>query len=106
MSVLYPVELLFYDHKEADTRLLIHLIDIFKHGVTSCLVRTVDIYVIVIIIGTFYDIRIMHTSVDICVAVGSGKSFQRTNQELCLLFIVLQDVLQLLSRQLGNHMWL
>ncbi|KAG1695759.1 Integrin alpha-PS2 [Nymphon striatum] len=42
------------DHEEADTRILIHLQDALQHGATTCLVRTVDTDVIVILISKFY----------------------------------------------------
>jgi len=41
------------DHEDADTRLLIHLKDAFLNDCTTCLVRTVDTEVIVIIRGKF-----------------------------------------------------
>ena len=42
------------DHEEADTRILIHLQDALANGCTTCLVRTVDTDVVVIIIGKFH----------------------------------------------------
>ena len=41
-------------HEEADTRILVHLEDALANGSTTCLVRTVDTDVIVIIIGKFH----------------------------------------------------
>ena len=41
------------DHEEADTRMLVHLQDALRDGATTCLVRTVDTDVVVILIGKF-----------------------------------------------------
>ena len=44
------------DHEEADTRIVVHLVDALKKGQKTCLVRTVDTDVIVILIGKFYHL--------------------------------------------------
>ena len=38
------------NHEEADTRMLIHLLDAVTNGATTCLIRTVDTDVIVILV--------------------------------------------------------
>lgn len=63
------------NHQEADTRLVFHLQDALKQGSLSCLVRTVDTDVIVILIGKFYQIQKLHPKADIWVAFGTGKNF-------------------------------
>ncbi len=63
------------NHEEADTRLLIHLLDALKKGAAKCLVRTVDTDVIVILIGKYYSIISRYPAADIWVAFGSGKNF-------------------------------
>ena len=50
------------NHEEADTRMLIHLQDALKNGATTCLVRTVDTDVIVIIVG---KLHYLHSKNDI-----------------------------------------
>lgn len=59
---------------DANTHLLIRLTDALKHDATSCLVRNVDTYIIVILIGKLYNMGIMYPSDDICVT--SEKSFR------------------------------
>ena len=44
------------DHEEADTRLVVHLVDALKNGCRTCLIRTVDTDVVVIIIGKFFHL--------------------------------------------------
>ena len=63
------------DHEEADTRLLIHLLDALQNGCTNCLVRTVDTDVIVILIGKFHELITLCEEVNIWVAFGTGKNF-------------------------------
>ncbi len=63
------------DHEEADTRLLVHLIDTLKSGCSSCVIRTVDTDVVVILIGNFHQLLTINHSVSIWVAVGAGKAF-------------------------------
>ncbi len=66
------------DHEEADTRLLVHLIDALKSGCSSCVVRTVDTDVVVILIGKFHQLLTINPSVSIWVAFGAGKAFTST----------------------------
>ncbi|KAG0719349.1 hypothetical protein GWK47_050662 [Chionoecetes opilio] len=42
------------DHEEADTRIVVHLQDALESGCTTCLVRTVDTDVLVILIGKYH----------------------------------------------------
>ncbi|KAG1677784.1 Amiloride-sensitive sodium channel subunit beta [Nymphon striatum] len=67
------------DHEEADTQILIHLQDALQHGATTCLVRTVDTDVIVILIGKFYYLLTICPSAEIWVAFGTGKDFRYIN---------------------------
>ena len=64
------------NHEEADTRILIHLQDALDDGSTTCLVRTVDTDVIVIIVGKFYDLLQQHPAADIWLAFGTGTKFR------------------------------
>ena len=63
------------DHEEADTRLVVLLVDAVRGGHTNFLVRTVDTDVIVIIIGKFFYLSSMNPSLNIWVAFGKGKHF-------------------------------
>ena len=63
------------DHEEADTRLVIHLIDALKKGLSTCLVRTVETNVIVILIGQLSYLITVNSDADIWVAFGAGKNF-------------------------------
>ena len=61
------------DHEEADTRLLVH---VMNSGCSTCLVRTVDTDVVVILIGKFHCLLTLHLSARIWVAFGTGKNFE------------------------------
>ena len=63
------------DHEEADTRLLILLQDALLNGCTSCLVRTVDTDIMVILIGKFHHLITLCRDVNIWVAFGTGRHF-------------------------------
>ena len=63
------------DHEEADTRLLVHLVDALKNGCSSCVVRTVDTDVVVILVGKFHQLLTINPFVSIWVAFGAGKAF-------------------------------
>jgi len=66
------------DH-EADTRLVIHLLDALLNGCTVCLVRTVDTDVVVILLGKFQYLLTVCEDVKIWVAFGTGKNFTYHN---------------------------
>ncbi len=55
--------------------MLIHLQDALDSGSTTCLVRTVDTDVVVIIIGKFHALLANHPAADIWIAFGTGKNF-------------------------------
>ncbi|KAG0721701.1 hypothetical protein GWK47_045906 [Chionoecetes opilio] len=63
------------DHEEADTRIVVHLQDALESGCTTCLVRTVDTDVLVILIGKYHFLASKYPSADIWVAFSSGKNF-------------------------------
>ena len=63
------------NHEEADTRILIHLQYALDNGATTCLVRTVDTDMIVIIASKFYDLLQQHPAADIWLAFGTGTKF-------------------------------
>ena len=61
------------NHEEADTRMLVHLLDTIANGATTCLVRTVDTVVIVILAGKLHVLLEQHPGSDIWVAFGTRK---------------------------------
>ncbi|KAG0695589.1 hypothetical protein GWK47_026840 [Chionoecetes opilio] len=63
------------DHEEADTRSVVHLKDALDKGCTTCLVRTVDTDVVVILIGKYHSLTSQHQMAAIWVAFGTGKNF-------------------------------
>ena len=63
------------DHEEADTRLLLHLVDALKNGCSTCIVRTGDTQIVIIPIGKFHHLLSINPSVRIWVAFGTRKAF-------------------------------
>ena len=63
------------DHEEADTRLLIHIVDAIQKGHSNCLIRTIDTDVIVILVGKFFYLLSLNPNINIWVAFGKGKNF-------------------------------
>ena len=53
------------NHEEADTRILVHLQDTLNNGTTTCLVRTVDTDVVVIIVGKLHTLLNDHPSANV-----------------------------------------
>ncbi len=54
---------------------LVHLQDALRNGANTCLVRTVDTDVVVVLIGNFYAFISNHPAADLWVAFGTRKSF-------------------------------
>ena len=63
------------DHEEADTRVVLHVIDSLQEGATKILIRTVDTDDIVILIGQFHNIIDQYPIAELWVAFGTGKNF-------------------------------
>ena len=63
------------DHEEADTKILLHLQHALQNGSRSCLIRTVDTDVLVIITGKFHKLLSMCPDADIWIAFSTGKHF-------------------------------
>ena len=53
------------DHEEADTRLIVHIIDALNKGQSTFLVRTVDTDVVVILVGKFFHFTSLNPAADI-----------------------------------------
>ena len=62
------------DHEEADTRLIVHIVDALNKGQSTFLVRTVDTDVVVILVGKFFHFTTLNSTADIWVAFGTGKN--------------------------------
>ena len=58
-------------HEEADTRILVHLQDALNNGTTTCLVRTVNTDVVVIIVRKLHTLLNDHPSADVWIAFGN-----------------------------------
>ena len=63
------------DHEEADTRLIVHIVDALTKGRNTCLVRTVDTDIVVILVGTFHYFTTLNLNANIWVAFGSRRIF-------------------------------
>ena len=63
------------DDDDADTRIVVHLLDALDCGYAICVVRTVDTDVVAILIGKFNSIIDKYPTADIWVAFGTGKGF-------------------------------
>ena len=71
------------NHEEADTRIMIHLLDALEHGSSTCLVLTVDTDVVVILIGKFHALLTKYPAADIWVAFGTGKNYTYHIDTIC-----------------------
>ena len=65
--------------EEADTRLLVHVIDLLSTGCSTYLVHTVDTNVFVILVGKFNYLLRLNVSAKIWVAFGTGKNYKYLN---------------------------
>ena len=63
------------DHEEADTRLIVHIVDALTKGRNTCLVRTVDTDIVMILVGKFHYFTILNLNANIWVAFGSRRNF-------------------------------
>jgi len=65
-----------FDHEEADSRIVLYIIDALERGAKKILICMVDTDVIVILIGQFYNIVGHYPNVDLWIAFGTGKHFR------------------------------
>lgn len=63
------------NHEEADTRIIVHLLDALQNGSRVIQVRTVDTDVVVLLISKFHTLVHEHPHAEIWVAFGVGKSY-------------------------------
>ena len=59
------------NREEADTRILVHFQDALNNGTTTCLVRSVNTDVVVIIVGKLHTLLNDHPSADVWIAFGN-----------------------------------
>ena len=71
-----PIAMGNCNHEEADTRMVVHLMNALENGLKSVVVRTVDTDVIVVLIGEFHVIHEVYPDADIWIAFGTGKHFR------------------------------
>jgi hypothetical protein len=68
------------NHEEADTRIVVHVLHAIQvEQAKSVLVRTVDTDVVVILVGTFYNLKSIVPDLDLWVAFGMGRHFSYIN---------------------------
>ena len=63
------------DHEEADTRLIVHIVDALTKGWNTCLVRSVDTDIVVILVGKFHYFTTLNLNANIWVVFGSRRNF-------------------------------
>ena len=64
------------DHEEADTRIVLHVIDALRRGANKIIIRTVDSDDVIILIGQFYIVIDEYPNAVLWVAFGTGKHFR------------------------------
>ena len=72
------------NHEEADTRMMVHIVDSVSQGYDKILVRTVDTDVVVLTVAMCQKLHIS----EICVAFGTGK---------CMRYVAVHEI----ARSLG-----
>ena len=63
------------DHEEADTRIVLHVIDALRRGANKMIIHTVDTDVVIILIGQFYNVIDEYPNAVLWVAFGTGRHF-------------------------------
>ena len=64
-----------YTHKEADTRIIIRLLDAAEKGMKNIIIRTVDSDILRIVLGQFELTRQKHNNLSVCVGLGKGQDY-------------------------------
>ena len=71
-------------HEEADSRILIHILDGLEEGHNSFLVRTVDTDVVVICMAKFHNLVARYPDINVWIKLGSGTAIQNIHlNSLC-----------------------
>ena len=63
------------NQEEADSTILVHVKHAVEKGAQSMQVRTVDTYVVVVLIGVFHDLSQINADLDLWVAFGTGMNY-------------------------------
>jgi hypothetical protein len=72
------------NHEEADTRIIVHVIEALQRGAKNISIRTVDTDVVVILVGHFFELHDVYGHFEIWVAFGMGKNFRCYNiNDIC-----------------------
>ena len=64
------------NHEEADTRVVVHILNALEQGMKSVKVRTVDTDVVIILAGAFYELCQTQPLADIWIAFGMSKNYR------------------------------
>ena len=64
------------NHEEADTRVVVHILNALEQGMKSVKVRTVDTDVVIILAGAFYKLCQTQPLADIWIAFGMSKNYR------------------------------
>ena len=62
-------------HEEADTRIVVHVIDAIRKGMKSICIRTMDTDILIILISKFHFLKHLCKDLELKVAFGVGKDF-------------------------------
>ena len=62
------------DQEEADTRICLHVADAAQKGERMIMIRTIDMDVIDILIGIYFQLAKLHPGIQLWVAFGKGKN--------------------------------
>ena len=64
-----------YTPEEADTRIVVHVIDAIRKGMKSTCIRTVDTDILIILISKFHFLKDLCKDLELKAAFGVGKNF-------------------------------
>ena len=71
-------------HEEADTRIIVQVLDAAKNGCKKIVVQTVDTDVLVILVGQFHQIKERHPIIELWLAFSVGKDYTMYSiNEIC-----------------------
>lgn len=63
-------------HEEADTRVVVHLLHCLEENKRVIEIRTVDTDIVVILVGNFFQLKMLYPDLNVWVAFGAGKKFR------------------------------
>jgi len=64
------------NNEQADSRVVIDILNALEQGLKRIEVRTVDTDVIVILVGVFFELTKIQSYIDLWIAFGVGKNFR------------------------------